>query len=83
MAQFESDFRKEHAEEDRDFARASERWNRLSNTLDSISNVAYAACAVAGTVVTGGYGGNFVAGGGKLPAKYTGQGQGKPMGYGK
>lgn len=75
VAEFERDFRKEHAEEDRDFQRSSERWNRAFKGVEALSDAAFAACAVAGTVVTGGYGGVFAAGGGRVPQKY----QGKPV----
>lgn len=77
MAQFESEFRQSHAEEDRKFQRSSERWQRAFNGINSLSNAAYAACAVAGTVVTGGYGGVFAAAGGRIPQKNPSN----PIGY--
>lgn len=73
LSQFEFEFRQSHAEEDRKFQRSSERWQRAFNGINSLSNAAYAACAVAGTVVTGGYGGVFAAGGGRVPQKYQGK----------
>lgn len=50
-------FENEHRLENWKFERSSQRWQRAVNTMNSLSNVAQAACAVAGTVVTGGLGG--------------------------
>lgn len=41
--------------------------NGVGSLFNGLSSMAYSACAIAGTVVTGGYGGNFAAAGGQIP----------------
>lgn len=62
-----ADFENAHREQIHRQSMRNQRWDNAFKLMKGVSSLAYAGCAVAGTVVTGGYGGSFAAAGGQIP----------------